>query len=776
MTPTASSKLDRIAFYALQATLFLAPVFFIPSMSVPLQTGKSAVLLIGITIAVAVWLIARLKDGAFSWPKTWLYAGAGILGLVYAVSALASANQAASLSGQGFELGTLAFFLPSLVLFMLIPIVTKTEKQVFYSYVTLFIAFLVAGLFHVIRFAGGAGTLSFGLFTDVTANFIGKWNDVGIFFGLGAILSLITLERTPLSRLLKTIVYIVFVLSLVMLVVVNFSPVWIALAVLSLVFFIYELSYGKRSDGATRGNLGTRIPYHTLITLVVAAIFLFFGGRMSSLIANTLGTSQVEVRPSWSATLDITKAALKDNPILGAGPNRFATEWLMNKPAGINSTLFWNTDFAYGIGFIPSLATTTGLLGILAALFFVGTFAWTAVRALLKEGSSPFSRYLVLSSLFASAYLWIFAAIYVPSNAIWILTLGVSGLFVASLREDKALGTRHISIVNRPAASFVSVLVSVIALIGAVSFGYFVAVKTVANIYYQKGVVALNATSDLDKGEADVLNAISLSPTPLYYQSLSEIYLARLNNLFNDTKITQTDAQTKFQSLIGTAIQAAQAAVAADPTDYKNYMTLGRVFESVVPLNIEGAYDSAKKAYDQALALNPQSPEIRLVMARLEVAKKDNEAAKADIAEALKLKSDYADAIYLLSQIQISENDVDEAIKSVSAVATLSPSDPGIFFQLGLLYYSKKDYPNSVLALERAVSLNSQYANAKYFLGLAYYLTGSKDKSLSEFQELSVSNPDSQEVKDALAALAAGKSPVPAPSSAVNKPLPVKEQ
>ncbi|HVU06323.1 MAG TPA: tetratricopeptide repeat protein [Candidatus Paceibacterota bacterium] len=775
MTPTASSKLDRVAFYALQATLFFAPLFFIPSISVPLQTGKSAVILFGITAALVVWLIARLKDGSFSWPKTWLYAGAGILGLVYTVSALASANQASSLAGTSFELGTLAFFLPSLFLFVLISLVTKSEKQVFYSYMTLFVAFLVAGLFHAVRFIGGADVLSFGVFTDVTANFIGKWNDVGIFFGLGAVLSLITLERTALSRLLKILVYAVFVLSLVMLVVVNFSPVWVALAALSLVFFIYELSYGKRSDGASRGNIGARIPYHALITLVIAVIFIFFGGRISSLIANTLGTSQVEVRPSWSATLDITESALKDNPVLGTGPNRFASEWLMNKPVGINGTLFWNTDFNYGIGFIPSLATTTGILGILAALFFVGLFVWTAIKALLKEGTSPFSRYLVLSSLFASAYLWVFSVTYVPSNALWILTLGMSGLFVAALREDKALASSHFSIIGRPAASFVSVLVSVLALIGAVSFGYFVAVKSLSSVYYQKGVVALNASGDLDKGEADILNAISLSPAPLYYQSVSEIYLARLNNLFNDTKISQTEAQSKFQSLLGTAIQAAQAAVAADPTDYRNYMTLGRVFEAVVPLNIEGAYDNAKKAYEQALALNPQSPEVYLVMARLEVAKKDNDAAKADIDEALKLKNDYADAIYLLSQIQISENDVDEAIKSVSAVATLSPSDPGIFFQLGLLYYSKRDYQNSTLALERAVALNPQYANAKYFLGLSYYLTGAKDKSLQEFQDLAASNPDSQEVKSAIAALEAGKSPVPA-SNAVNQPnLPVKQ-
>ncbi|MBX4209430.1 tetratricopeptide repeat protein [Candidatus Parcubacteria bacterium] len=775
MTTAGSSRLDRLSFIVLQITLFFAPVFFIPSLSVPLQTGKSAAILYGIVIALALWLIARLKDGVFEVPKTILYAAGGAFAAAYAASALVSANGAASLAGHGFELGTLAFFLPSLVLFMLVPLVTRTEKQIFYSYTTLLVSFLAIALFHVIRFIAGPDALSFGgLLAGATANLIGKWNDVAIFFGLGAVLSLVALERATLSRLFKGLVYAALVLSLAMLVVINFSPVWAALAILSLVFFIYELSYGKRSGSA---GLGARVPYHVLAALVISVIFLFFGARLGGVLADSLGTSQLEVRPSWTSTLDVSTSAIKDHPVFGAGPNRFSSEWLMHKPAGINGTLFWNADFNYGIGFIPSLLATTGILGFLAALAFVGLFLWTAVKALFKEGTSPFSRYLVLSSLFGSVYLWIFSIMYVPSSALWILTLALSGLLIASLRADKALPVSSYSVIGKPAASFISVLLAVLVLIGSVSFGYFVTIKLVSAIYYQKAVIALGRTADIDKGQAYLANAISLAPSDVYYQTLTEVYLARINQLFGDQKIGQTEAQAKFQSLIAAAIQAAQAAVAADPTSYQNHLTLGRVFEAVVPLNIEGAYDNAKKSYQSALALNPDSPEIYLVLARLEVAHKDSAAAKDYIAKALEKKSDYADAIYLLSQIQIAENDVDNAIKSVSAVATLSPSDSGIFFQLGLLYYSKKDYQSAVLALERAVSLNPQYANAKYFLGLSYYLTGAKDKSLVQFQDLEKTNPDNADVKAAIANLEAGRSPVPAPAaSAVKKPsLPVKQ-
>ncbi|HEU0081114.1 MAG TPA: tetratricopeptide repeat protein [Candidatus Paceibacterota bacterium] len=767
-------RLDKISFVVLQVVLFFAPVFFIPSLSVPFQTGKSSVILYGIVLALALWLVARLKDGVFSIPKTWLYAAAGILAVVYAVAALVSGNHGASLSGQGFELGTLAFFLPSLVLFLLVPLVTRSEKEVFYSYTTLIASFLVVGLFHLARFVGGPGVLSFGIFTAPTANLLGNWNDVAIFFGLASVFSFVTLEKATLSRLFKVLVYAVYVIALAMLVVVNFMPVWISLAALALVFFIYELSFGKRQSAAA--NLGARVPYHALVVLVISVIFIFFGARVSGIIANSLGTSQVEVRPSWTATLEVAKSVVKTDPVFGVGPNRFASQWVSHKPAGINGTLFWNTDFNYGIGLVPSMAVTAGILGFLAMAFFVGLFLWTAIKALLRESASPFSRYLVLSSLFSSVFLWIFSIVYVPSAAIWILTMAVSGLFIASLREDKALGVASATVLNKPAASFVSVLVTVLALIGAISFAYFVTVKLAANVYFQKGVAVINGKGDLDAGEKNISNAVALSPSDTYQQALAELNLVRLNNLFNDKTISQSDAQAKFQTLLGGAITAAQAAVALNPTNYQNQMELGRVFEAVVPLNIEGAYENAKKAYQAALALNPENPQIYLIMARLEVAHKDTKAAKDYIAQALQKKSDYADAIFLLSQIQISENDVDNAIQSVSAVATLSPQDPGIFFQLGILLYSKKDYANAQLAFERAVSLNPQYANAKYFLGLAYYLTGAADKSLQQFKDLLATNPDNADVKAAIASLEAGKSPVPAPAAPVKaSTLPVKQ-
>jgi tetratricopeptide (TPR) repeat protein len=215
----------------------------------------------------------------------------------------------------------------------------------------------------------------------------------------------------------------------------------------------------------------------------------------------------------------------------------------------------------------------------------------------------------------------------------------------------------------------------------------------------------------------------------------------------------------KFQNVLGVSIESAREALNYDETNYQNHVALGRVYEAVVPLGVQGSYESAKAAYEGAIALNPENPELYLLLARLEVANKNVDAARAYISTALQKKSDYVDGIFLLSQIEIGQGRLTEALQTVEALAILSPNDPGVFFQLGLLRYNQKDYAGSIQAFERAVTINPQYANAKYFLGLSYFQVGNKEGAQTQFTDLVASNPENEEVKTILSNLKAGKSP-----------------
>lgn len=770
------SKLENLAYVILIITAFLLPVFFIPSLSFSFQFSKSVFVSLAAVVAFALWLIARLKDGRFLLPNNKIFLAAAIILIVYLISSLFSSVVTVSILGQGFELGTWSNLLIMFILMFLFSALFRPKERVFYLYLTLFCSFFLIVAFHVLRFVFGAGFMSFGLFTDITSNLIGKWNDLGIFFSMVSILAMITLELLTLNRLFKILVAIIFGLSLLSLIVVNFSTIWYALLFFSVVFNVYLFAYGREfksgqtaSDNPDEPNriIVSRkrkaVSILALMVIVVSLVFLadsYTSSRpISTKIADQFKVSHVEVRPNWSSTVYVAKNTLLKDPVFGVGPNRFVNEWLLYKPAGINESIFWNTDFNYGIGLLPTMFVTGGILGGLSWLFLLITLIYVGVKAILSPIEDKNSRYLLISSFFASVYLWVYFVFYIPSTVIVSLTFLFTGIFIASLYNDRVIKAKVISFIEEPKISFVSVLVLTVVLIGVITLGYVFTQKFVASVYSQKALIAINSEGNIDKAEVNGKKAVVLSSNDVYNRFLSELTLVRINNLLS---VNQPDAsidsiRSQFQALLGDALNYAREAVNYDSTNYQNWVSLGRVYESVVPLGIEGAYESAFSAYENAVEFNPSSPQLDLNEARLEFAKNDNAKAKESIDKALVKKYNYTEAIFLKSQIQAAEGKLSDAIKSAEDASILAPNDPTVFFQLGLLKYNNRDYRGGAEALERAVLLQPSYANAKYFLGLCYSKLGRKGEALTQFNDILVLNPGNQDVEKVIANIKAGR-------------------
>ena len=721
---------------------------------------KSGLIILGSILLFIFFIIGRIKEGVFSFPKTWAYGSALIFLATYAVAAFFSGNVNVSIFGSVLDQGSLVFIAAAVLFFLLVPLVVDTEERIFYSYLVLLSSFLVVVLHEALHLIFPA--FSFGVFTSATSNMVGTWNDLGIFFGLSLVFSMITLERISLSKFVRVLMYICFIASLIFLVIINSPDVWMVTAFFGLVVLIYGLSFRKDS---TQNRLLLVAP---IVVLVVSLIFVFFGSSIGNVVSNTTKISQLEVRPSWSSTLAITQATLEDHSLFGVGPDRFASEWLLNKPVGINNTVFWNINFNYGIGFIPSMPVTVGLVGTLGILAFILLFLLSGAKSLFAPVKSPIGSYFLFSSFVAALYLWIFAVIYVPGVVILFLTFVWSGLFIAVLVTQGIVPLRTISFLHNPVKNFISILVAVLILVGIVVLGYTVATRMIADMYFQEGNNILSNSGDLDKGEANVTKALATSPDPLYSRVIADIYLSRISNLLQSTTTSQSVAATQFKNLFSVAIQAAGQAISLDNTDYQNYLELAKVYGSVVSLKITGAYDAASKAYNQALALNPSDPEIYYDLAQLDLANSDTTTAEADLNKALTEKNDYADAIYLLSQIYIQENKIPEATNAVKALATLYPSNSGVFFELGLLEYNQKDYANAAQALSQAIVISPNYANAQYFLGLSdYYLKDTTD-AIAQFEALSKSNPGNADVAAILMNLESGKAPFAGSESSVD--------
>lgn len=767
----AKSILEKIASRLLLFFIFFLPVFFIPSVSFPFQGGKALFISLLIIAVFSLWVIARLKDGGFQLPQSVLIPAVGVIVAIFALAGIFSESFSQSFVGEGFEVGTVTNILVLSLLFFLVPTLIRSKERIFSSYIAFFAAVALLAFFHLLRFALGPGFLSFGIFDSAAANTVGKWNDLGVFFGASALLSLVTIELISLSRLFKVILYLLLLASLFFLAVINFGAVWFVLGLFSLVFLVYLISFGKGESEAETMPVEDlldaperrprRLPLPALCVLLVSVIFILGGTMLGAPLSSFLKISQIEARPSWQATFEVAKQTLAKDPLLGAGPNRFTAEWLRYKPAGINTTIFWEVDFNSGVGLIPTFLVTTGILGVLSWIAFFILLLGAGLGIMLRDDLDKISRYLSTSSFLVALFFWIFTVVYILSLTLFALAFLFTGLFLSSLIATRALPQKTVIFTNDPRTGFVSVLALILLLIGGVTLGYLLSQKYIASAYFNGGVRAFNRDGDISAAERTIRRAAVINPLDIYSRFLTDISLYRMNTLLaaGTSGLSEDSFRSEFQTLLGTALGYARQAAALNPTNYENFLTLGRVYEAVVPLGIAGAYESARANYEQALTENPRSPAILLVMARLEAAKGDNARARENIARALTEKSNYTEAIFLLSQIEAREGNIKAAISSVEAASVIAPDDPGIFFQLGLLRYNDSDFRGAAGALERAVALNPAYANAKYFLGLVYDRLGRGSDAIKHFEDLKATNAGNKEIDLILRNLKAGRDP-----------------
>jgi cytochrome c-type biogenesis protein CcmH/NrfG len=314
-----------------------------------------------------------------------------------------------------------------------------------------------------------------------------------------------------------------------------------------------------------------------------------------------------------------------------------------------------------------------------------------------------------------------------------------------------------VTFLNRPKIGFISSLVIMLLMIGGVASLYLLCQKYWAAYSYGAAINLSNEGGDINEIENLVNRAIRFDPQDVYYRTFSQIGLLKIQQLVNRTDLSPDDLRVQFQNLLASTIGSAQNATIVNPLDFLNWMSLGQVYEAVVPFNIAGAREATVNAYKEASVRAPFDPRPLFVAGRTEIQAGDTKSGRSFLDESLKVKGDYVPSLFLLSQIEAQEGNLKKAIERTEQTLYLAPNDVGVLFQLGLLYYQDENFDNSRLAFERAVNLNPNYSNARYFLGLVYEKQRRKQDAIDQFTRIKELNPDNQEVQSILSNLTKGK-------------------
>lgn len=738
--------IHQVAQYAVIALLGLVSIFFTPGLFASLGFDKAILTIVTsavVVIAISLLMVRRVETMTVI-PVSLILFWSFIL--VSLASGLLSGDTQDAIRGSVMETQTAAF-LGVMGLAMTIPLVLQNSKLMSIKALAFFgCTTIILLMYNILRLLLGAEFLQFSSFGAVTVSPVGGFNDLAIFSGLVIILGLITMAQLPLKAWLRYTFAALIVASLALLSIVNFFNIWLIVGFFALLMFLFLLSrdtlFQNAADSAPVTNSKTLI-ISTLLVCVVSALFIVAGEYAGGKIGEITNVDYVEVRPSVGATLDVARSVYGENILLGVGPNRFADAWRQYKDRSINETVFWDTDFNAGSGFIPTIFVSVGLLGGVLVVLFHLYFLYLGYRMLLRTVHYDSYWYYFGSVSFAAAcFVWVMSYIYVPGAGILLLGAIFTGFtFVAASSLLPSIVRKIPLAVNRRRGFF---LMAAVILIITSSIGGLLSVgkQYVAEAKFSKAQITAES---IEQFELAALNSFELYPDDRFLGARAQIYLSNLTALLGIQDPSEEEQQ-RFLSTAEQALLFAEQAVAEDLSNPDNHAVLAGVYSNLAMVGIDGAQERSEASLGEAERLDPLNPGYKLLAAQMAARTGDISLAREKIAAALNLKRNFTQALFLSAQLDINEGKTESAIATTRAIITLEPNNPTRYFQLGILLSADNKHDGAISAYQAAITLDPAYANARYMLALEYLNSNQTEIALEQLRVVQAANAENEQL------------------------------
>jgi tetratricopeptide (TPR) repeat protein len=742
--------------YAFLAGIVLALVLVIPTAWFPFQLSKLAAFAVCLAAAAVLFVIGGGARDLLRTHGFWLSLAVLSLPVVYTVSGLFSVDPAVAFAGFGVESDTTLFVLIASLAFILAATLFRTLRTARTLVNVVLWSLVGAMLFQLVSVLFGTSVIPFQTFADRSVNLVGKWNDLGLLASLLMILLFVRVELSSASHAWRVGAGVGAAVLAILLALVNFPLSWAFLLAGSIIVGVLAL-LRRRAESHAEEPQHVPVPWYSLGGIAVAAVLLIFGAAINTGLTNILPVSALEVRPSMQTTWAVTNAAKEgsvERTLLGSGPNTFADQWLVRKPAEVNRSAFWNLDFNVGYSTLATALLSVGVLGALAWLVPLLLLAAALIRVARLNILSREERIVATGLGLGALFLLATIILYVPSQNVILLGFVLAGAAFGFLWRQGRAATEELA--PTPLKGLVVLTLAAVLLVSSLSAGFFTARRFVAQAHTGAGLADLSA-GNVDSAIAHAKSASSIDQAPDALRLRVDAGLQKLGTIATSKTLSPDDAKAQFAAEMQATEAAGLQAVTLTPQDYRAYFSIARVYDYLASLKVAQAYESAKGAYQAAGQRNPTSPVIPLALARLEAAAGNAQGVADNITKSLTLKPDYTDAILFVVQINVANNDLQSAIQNTIAAVQSAPGVPSIWFQLGLLYLVGGDAKDAIPPLEQALVLVPDYANAKYYLGLAYYAEKRPQDAIKKFEELQAANQGNAELDAILANMRAGK-------------------
>lgn len=361
-------------------------------------------------------------------------------------------------------------------------------------------------------------------------------------------------------------------------------------------------------------------------------------------------------------------------PILGSGVETYAYAYYKDRPVAHNMTSEW--DFLYNKAhneFLNVLATT-GTVGILTYLFFIGSFTFWFLKKMFYKNTTETRQTIIIAALFAA---W--TTIHITN--FFGFSVVIIGLFFFII----------------PALCFIldrdeTPLLPETTTNNASKWVVFGAVAVLISI------MEINL---LNMWRADKAYAYgkNLNSTQVQQYVLALPYLLTAVSL-NPNEPTFRDELSYNQSILATALfEKIEESTASSITSLTKDQKLALKFPSI-GFSVQDLMTSAAENSNFAVETSPES---------------------------LPFWKTRTKTLYQLATIDA--NFLPRGLAAIQKAAELAPTDAKVHYNLGLLLAQNGQIKDAITVLERTTKMKPDYRDAFYALGLYYNQAGEKEKS-----------------------------------------------
>ncbi|MGI5841408.1 MAG: hypothetical protein ACOX6N_04295 [Patescibacteria group bacterium] len=358
-----------------------------------------------------------------------------------------------------------------------------------------------------------------------------------------------------------------------------------------------------------------------------------------------------------SSTWVIAAETLKTNPIFGVGVGNFVRAFTLFRPASYNMTEYWSLVFADSSMGAFHLWTEMGIGGLLAVFWMVSS--------LLKKRKA--------GAAFGQGALFLAIALLLPMNMLGLFILAwIAAFKLSEVRESKLVLN-----VGEDNFNVMPLVVGVTTLALVVFSGYWWSKVGIADYFYRQSLVA---ASKNDGGQTYDLQIKAIGWNPYndnYRMTYSQTNLALAQNLLSNEELTEDDKQ-KASVLIQQSVREAQAAISLDNLNSAYWANLAAIYKAIVGV-VDGAADWSFQAYQQAAALDPVNPMLKLDLGGLLYAAERYQDAERIFEQVVTNKSDFANGWYNWAYTAKQQNKIGDAYQRLAQAVALVPADSGDF-------------------------------------------------------------------------------------------------